>query len=69
MAFAIVLILLVVVSVLFHVLSPWQATEAASNWGSIDAALFITLLITGAFFVASRPSRRRPSPPGRVLRQ
>ncbi|WP_339460760.1 cytochrome c oxidase subunit II [Pseudomonas sp. EA_105y_Pfl2_R69] len=52
MAFAIVLILLVVVSVLFHVLSPWQATEAASNWGSIDAALFITLLITGAFFVA-----------------
>ena len=52
MAFAIVLILLVVASVLFHVLSPWQATEAASNWASIDAAQFITLLITGAFFVA-----------------
>lgn len=52
MAFAIVLILLVVASVLFHVLSPWQATEAASNWASIDTAQFITLLITGAFFVA-----------------
>lgn len=52
MAFAIVLILLVVASVLFHVLSPWQATEAASNWASIDTAQFITLLITGVFFVA-----------------
>lgn len=52
MVFAIVLVLIVVASVLFHVLSPWQATEAASNWGSIDAALLITLLITGLFFVA-----------------
>jgi len=52
MVFAIVLVLIVVASVLFHVLSPWQATAAASNWGSIDAALFITLLITGIFFVA-----------------
>ena len=52
MVFAIVLVLIVVASVLFHVLSPWQATAAASNWGSIDAALFITLLITGIFFIA-----------------
>lgn len=51
MVFAIVLILIVVASVLFHVLSPWQATEAASNWGSIDAALLVTLLITGLFFI------------------
>jgi cytochrome c oxidase subunit 2 len=52
MVFAIVLILIVVASVLFHLLSPWQATAAASNWGSIDAALLITLLITGVFFIA-----------------
>jgi cytochrome c oxidase subunit 2 len=52
MVFAIVLVLIVVASVLFHVLSPWQATAAASNWGSIDATLFITLLITGIFFIA-----------------
>jgi cytochrome c oxidase subunit II len=52
MAFAIVLILLVIGSLLFHLLSPWQATEAASNWVSIDTALLITLLITGLFFVA-----------------
>lgn len=52
MVLAIVLILIVVASVLFHLLSPWQATAAASNWGSIDAALLITLLITGIFFIA-----------------
>jgi len=52
MAFAIILILIVVASVLFHLLNPWQATEAASNWSSIDTAQFITLLITGVFFIA-----------------
>jgi cytochrome c oxidase subunit 2 len=52
MAIAIVLILIVVASVLFHVLSPWELTPAASNWGSIDTTLFITLVITGIFFIA-----------------
>jgi cytochrome c oxidase subunit 2 len=52
MALAIVFIIIVVASVLFHLLTPWRATEAASNWGSIDDTLFLTLLITGAFFVA-----------------
>lgn len=52
MAIAIILILIVVASVLFHILNPWQLTPAASNWGSIDTTLFITLLITGLFFVA-----------------
>ncbi len=52
MALAIVFIIIVVASVLFHLLSPWRATEAASNWGSIDDTLFLTLLITGFFFVA-----------------
>lgn len=52
MPLAIILILLVVGSVLFHLLSPWQATPAASNWGSIDQTLLITAVITGLFFVA-----------------
>ncbi|HBX54450.1 c-type cytochrome [Pseudomonas sp. UBA2684] len=52
MTLAIILILIVVASVLFHLLSPWHATAAASNWGSIDTTLLITLLITGIFFIA-----------------
>ena len=52
MAIAVILILIVVGSVLFHLLSPWQLTPAASNWGSIDTTLLITLIITGIFFVA-----------------
>jgi cytochrome c oxidase subunit 2 len=52
MAIAIILILIVVASVLFHILSPWRLTLAASNWGSIDTTLFITLVITGIFFIA-----------------
>ncbi|PVZ62172.1 cytochrome B [Pseudomonas sp. B1(2018)] len=52
MAIAIVLILIVIASVLFHILAPWHATTAASNWGSIDTTLFITLIISGIFFIA-----------------
>jgi len=52
MAIAIVLILIVIASVLFHILAPWHATPAASNWGSIDTTLFITLIISGIFFIA-----------------
>ncbi|VVN88006.1 cytochrome c oxidase subunit II [Pseudomonas fluorescens] len=52
MAIAIILILIIVASVLFHILAPWHATPAASNWGSIDTTLFITLIISGIFFIA-----------------
>lgn len=52
MALAIIFLILVVGSLLFHLLNPWHATEAASNWGSIDQTLFLTLVITGIFFVA-----------------
>ncbi len=52
MAMAIILILIVVASVLFNILAPWQAAPAASNWGSIDTTLFITLVISGIFFIA-----------------
>jgi cytochrome c oxidase subunit 2 len=52
MAMAIILILIVVASVLFNALAPWHAAPAASNWGSIDVTLFITLIISGIFFIA-----------------
>jgi cytochrome c oxidase subunit II len=52
MAIAIVLVLIVVGSVLFHVLSPWWWTPIASNWGYIDTTLVITFWITGFVFAA-----------------
>ncbi|UVK46558.1 cytochrome c oxidase subunit II [Mesorhizobium sp. AR07] len=52
MAVALVLVLIVVGSVLFHVLSPWWSTPIASNWGYIDSTLVITFWITGTVFSA-----------------
>ena len=52
MAIALVLVLIVVGSVLFHVLSPWWWTPIASNWSYIDNTLIITFWITGAVFAA-----------------
>ncbi|WP_378947972.1 cytochrome c oxidase subunit II [Mesorhizobium sp. ANAO-SY3R2] len=52
MALALVLVLIVVGSVLFHVLSPWWWTPIASNWSYIDNTLVITFWITGAVFTA-----------------
>ncbi|MFI0844617.1 cytochrome c oxidase subunit II [Mesorhizobium sp. IMUNJ 23232] len=52
MAIALVLVLVVVGSVLFHVLSPWWWTPIASNWSYIDHTLVITFWITGAVFAA-----------------
>src|SRR3546814_15186085 len=52
MTIAIVLVLLVLGSVAFHFLSPWWLTPIASNWGSIDSALDITLWICGFVFIA-----------------
>ena len=52
MPFAVVLILLVVGSILFHVLSPWTFTELASNWGMVDFTVDITLYVTGFVFVS-----------------
>ena len=51
MAIAIVLVIMVAGSVLFHFLSPWWATPLASNWKQMDDTLTITLVITGLFFV------------------
>ena len=52
MAMAIVLIILIVGSVLFHFLSPWYFTPIASNWGTIDDTISITFWVTGVVFVA-----------------
>lgn len=52
MPLAVVLILLVLGSLLFHVLSPWTFTPLASNWSQIDDTVDITLWVTGFVFVA-----------------
>ena len=52
MAIALVLVLVVAGSILFHLYSPWWWTPIASNWGYIDQTLIITFWITGAVFAA-----------------
>jgi len=52
MVVAIVLVLLVIGSVLFHYLSPWYFTPIASNWDTIDDTITITFWVTGFVFVA-----------------
>ncbi len=52
MPLAIVLIVLVVGSLVFHFLSPWTFTPIASNWGMIDTTVDITFIVTGVVFVA-----------------
>ncbi len=57
MPFAVVLILLVIGTVIFHVYSQfaengWWFTDLASNWGLIDTTVDITVYITGLVFVA-----------------
>lgn len=52
MGVAIVLVLIVVGSVVFHIFSPWYFTELASNWGAMDTTVSITFWITGTVFVA-----------------
>jgi cytochrome c oxidase subunit 2 len=51
MAFARVLIVIAVGSVIFHLLSPWWWTPIASNWQYIDDTIVITFWITGFVFV------------------
>ena len=52
MVMAIVLLLLIVGTVVFHFVSPWWFTPIASNWGSIDDTISITFWVTGFVFVA-----------------
>ncbi len=48
----IVLVLLIIVTLLFHFLSPWWFTPIASNWTGIDLTIEITFWVTGFVFVA-----------------
>lgn len=51
MAFALVLILLVVATLLLHFLSPWWFTPIASNWQTVDDTVNVTFWVTGVVFV------------------
>lgn len=52
MAIVIVLVLLVVGTVLFHLLSPWYFTPIASNWSAMDDTISLTFWVTGFVFIA-----------------
>jgi cytochrome c oxidase subunit 2 len=49
---AIVLVVLVIGSILFHFLSPWWLTPIASHWTTIDLTIDLTFWVTGFVFVA-----------------
>ncbi|HEX4599451.1 MAG TPA: c-type cytochrome [Burkholderiaceae bacterium] len=51
MVLAIILVVLVLGSVVFHLLSPWYFTPIASNWGMIDDLTNTTMAVTGIVFV------------------
>lgn len=55
MAIAVVILLLVIGTLIFHFVSPlygWWFTDIASNWGMIDTTIDITFIVTGVVFVA-----------------
>jgi cytochrome c oxidase subunit 2 len=51
MALAVVIVLLVVGSLIFHFASPWYFTPLASNWGTIDFTVDVTFWVCGIVFV------------------
>ncbi len=51
MVLAFVIVLLVIGSVVFHLLSPWWFTPIASNWQMMDDTVNLTFWVTGAVFV------------------
>ncbi len=52
MAIAVVLVLLVIGSLIFHFASPWWFTPIASNWTTMDDTVVLTFWVTGVVFVA-----------------
>jgi cytochrome c oxidase subunit II len=52
MAVALILLLILIGSVVFHLLSPWWFTPIATNWSYIDDTINITFWITGTAFFA-----------------
>lgn len=51
MALAVVIVLLVIGSLIFHFASPWYFTPLASNWGTIDFTVDVTFWVCGIVFV------------------
>jgi len=51
MALAVVIVLLVIATVVFHIVSPWWFTPIASNWGTVDTTVNITFWVTGTVFI------------------
>jgi cytochrome c oxidase subunit 2 len=51
MGVAVVLVVLIAGSLLFHFLSPWYFTPIASNWSAVDTTISITFWVTGVVFV------------------
>ena len=49
---AIIFVLIILGSIVFHFWSPWWWTPVASNWGNIDDTIILTFWVTGAVFVA-----------------
>jgi cytochrome c oxidase subunit 2 len=52
MAIALVIVLLVIGSVIFHFASPWWFTPIASNWSTMEDTVILTFWVTGIVFVA-----------------
>jgi cytochrome c oxidase subunit 2 len=52
MAIAVVLVLLVIGSLIFHFASPWWLTPIASNWSTMDDTVLLTFWVTGVVFIA-----------------
>ena len=48
---ALIFVLIIIASIIFHFWSPWWWTPVASNWGSIDANIILTFWVTGTVFV------------------
>jgi len=51
MALAVVIVLLVIGSLIFHFASPWYFTPLASNWDTIDFTVDVTFWVCGIVFV------------------
>ncbi|MBL4819797.1 MAG: c-type cytochrome [Gammaproteobacteria bacterium] len=51
MALAVVIVILVVGSVIFHFASPWWFTDIAADWGSVDFVVDLTFWISGFVFI------------------
>lgn len=52
MAIAIGILVLLVVTLLFHFFSPWWFTPIAADWAAMDTTVDITFWVTGVVFVA-----------------